>query len=380
MLRDPVISLRTFLFLYNSAGTILISFLPIYYQSLGLSGSEIGWLLAVGPFVALLIQPVAGFLSDKWKTVKKLMIISIIGVILGAIILFSLNSFILLLLTSLIFFSFMSPLGALGDSLAQKTAKHFGVAFGSIRMWGSVGFGLSALLTGQLLFRIGVENILYPFLFFAIGTLIVSFFISDVTTSSRAVGLLDALSLLKNTKLTLFMAVTMFISLPHRMNDSYFGIYMKQIGGNESLIGWAWFIATVVEALIFFISTNWFKRFKELNLIIVIALVYGIRYISMGLIDNPVFILFLQPLHGITFAILYTAAIQYVSRIVPEHILGTAHLLFISVFFGISGMVGSLLGGWILETFNGSVLYWTMGTMAIIGSGAVFVYKTFQKD
>ncbi|WP_370876199.1 MFS transporter [Neobacillus ginsengisoli] len=83
---------------------------------------------------------------------------------ISSIVLFQVNSFWILLLLCAIFFSFMLPVGALGDSLALNTSQLVGTSFGRIRMWGSIGFALTSLLGGQILSRIGVNHLLYPYL------------------------------------------------------------------------------------------------------------------------------------------------------------------------------------------------------------------------
>ena len=121
MRNRPIIYLSLFLFFFHSSVTVIMSFLPIYFQERELSGTQIGWLMAVGPFTALFAQPFWGYMSDKYKTVKKILIICLIGVIFSSILLFQMNSFVSFLFLCGIFFSFFGPIGALGDSLTQKT-------------------------------------------------------------------------------------------------------------------------------------------------------------------------------------------------------------------------------------------------------------------
>ena len=37
------------------------------------------------------------------------------------------------------------------------------------------------------------------------------------------------------------------ISIGHRANDSFMGIYITELGGNEGLVGLAWFIGVISE-------------------------------------------------------------------------------------------------------------------------------------
>src|SRR5699024_3811456 len=78
-----------------------------------------------------------------------------------------------ILITGIIFFFFVTPIEPLSDSMAQRRANEVGVSFGAIRSWGAVGFAVSSLLVGELLARIGIQYMIFPYFFFALTALIV---------------------------------------------------------------------------------------------------------------------------------------------------------------------------------------------------------------
>lgn len=172
--------LKMLIFFFHVTNTIIISFLPLYLKFKGLSGTEIGWVLAVGPLASIISQPFWGYLSDKYKTVKWVLIMTIIGMLIFSILFFQMNQLIFILIFGAFFYFFSSPVGALGDSLAQRQADLLNISFGSIRTWGSIGFALSSLIIGQLLNIYGVEFMRWPYLFFGTVLLVIAFKIDDV--------------------------------------------------------------------------------------------------------------------------------------------------------------------------------------------------------
>jgi PPP family 3-phenylpropionic acid transporter len=374
---NPSINLKAFLFFFHSTITIIISFLPLFLQEKGLSNTEIGWILAIGPLAAIFSQPLWGFLSDKYKSVKRVLLTCLIGMFLFSILLFSVSSFLAFVISAFLFFFFMTPVGALGDSLSQKTADQQGISFGSIRMWGSVGFAVTSLLCGQIFSYIGVGNIMIPYVFYAIVSILICLSIIDVKVSKKPVHTSGALELIKDKRISIFLLIIILISITHRTNDSFIGIHMMDIGAETTLIGWAWFIGVLTEAIVFGLSAFWYKKYHELTFIILAGFLYGIRFIAVSFIQDPVHLLFLQPLHGICFGLFYTAAFKYMTKVIPEELLGTGHLLFVSVFFGFSGILGSLGGGYIMEATNGAVLYKTLGYTALLGSIGMFFFKLY---
>ncbi|WP_078595747.1 MFS transporter [Evansella clarkii] len=373
--------LKGMLFFFHSSMTILISYLPVYFQALGLTGGQIGVLLAAGPAASIIAQPFWGFMSDKWKTVKRVLLICLSGALATGFIVFQVTEYLLLIPLIYLFFTFMSPAGGLGDSLAQKVSVVKGVSFGSIRMWGSLGFAFSSLGGGIILTQIGIMNIYYVLAFFIVIALFFTYFAPDSEPSKKPVKLINALKLAKNMKLLLFLLMCFAISLTHRINDSFIGLYIIELGGNESYIGMAWFIGVATEALVFALSVYWMRKFHPLTLIAIAGAVYVVRWLLMAAVPNPEFLLAVQVLHGISFGMFYLTAFQFVSKLLPEELESTGHLLFISVFFGISGVIGSLIGGTVMNYFELSVLYWIMFFLALTGLAGALLYRaSFLKN
>ncbi|WP_226659668.1 MFS transporter [Guptibacillus hwajinpoensis] len=377
--RDTVFFLSLFLFFFHGANTIIISFMPVYFQHSGMSESKIGSILAIGPLAAILAQPFWGYMSDKFGTIKKVLLVTLVGVAIVSVFLLTNSHYMFILISAAVFYVFMSPTGALGDSLAVKTAASVNKNFGSIRTWGSIGFAVSTLLVGQFFALFGISMILIPFMFMIMIAFLTALRVSDVETHHKPVTVFDAIKIGKNGRFLLFLGIILFLTIPHRANDSFIGLYLTELGGNESQIGLAWFVAVASEAIIFATSHYWFKRFNEIVFIIIAGLIYAVRWFGLAYMGGPVAVILLQIFHGVTFGVFYIAAFQYVTRLVPDHMQATGHLLFISVFFGLSGILGSLFGGLILERSSGATLYAVMGCCTLVGCIVLLFYRIVDK-
>ncbi|WEG15468.1 MFS transporter [Alkalihalophilus pseudofirmus] len=374
-----VYRLMAYLFFAYSTMTIVMSYIPLYFQADGLSGNEVGILMAIGPFATIIAQPFWGFMSDKYKTIKRMIVISAIGVVIAAAGFMLMGQFYGYLIMMFVLFLFLSPLTALGDSLSQKTATLKGVSFGRIRMWGSLGFATTSLLTGYVLTTIGVERVMIPMIIMAVLALVMALTIEDVKGTNKPVTIISALKIGLNKKLMFFLLCVVFISITHRANDSYLGLYIVDLGGAESLIGWAWFVGVSAEALVFATSPLWFRKFNPLSFIVIAGFIYSIRWVLMGMITSPWMVLPLQLTHGISFGMFYIAAFQYVNKLIPEHLQATGHVLFITTFFGLSGIFGSLFGGWMIDGFGLKALYFCLGVSALIGVAGLMIFNQKTK-
>ncbi|WP_339229415.1 MFS transporter [Oceanobacillus sp. FSL K6-2867] len=372
--QKSLIPLKTLFVSFHASNTILISFLPLYLYYRGLNGTEIGWVLAVESCASLLAQPIWGYLSDKFKTVRKILFICVIGLLIGSSIFFQMDTLSTILITGAAFYFFATPIGALSDSLAQRRADELNVSFGSIRMWGSVGFAISALIVGKILDQFGVQYMIWPYLFFGFVILLVLIPMQDVKVESEPVKLKDVRRIVANKPFLLFLAVIVFITITHRMNDYYIALYIAELGGSESLVGLAWFMGVISEAAVFALAGFWFRKYRTLIFIIFAAILYTIRWFLYAYVDDPMHVIALQFMHGLTFGVFYTAAFEYVTRLIPSFLQSTGHLIFFSVYFGLSGIIGSLAGGPIIEVFGGSTMYLFMGSLAAIGTVSLILY------
>src|SRR5690625_2776961 len=281
--RKALLPLKLLLFHFHATNTIVLSFLPLYLAYKGLNGTEIGWVLAIGPFASIISQPFWGYLSDKYKTIKRFLIISIIGMLIGSIIFFQVNHIIAILVFGAIFYFFSSPVGALSDSLAQRRAQELRISFGSIRTWGSIGFGFSTLIIGEILNNTGVEYMVWSYVILGSILLIVAFKISDVKVDSTPIQFHDINKLVKNKPFILFLLIMMLITITHRANDSFIGLYISSFGGTERLVGIAWFVGVISEAIVFALAGYWFRKYNPLTFIIISSFIFAVRWILYGI-------------------------------------------------------------------------------------------------
>ncbi|MET3684386.1 PPP family 3-phenylpropionic acid transporter [Alkalibacillus flavidus] len=366
--------LKLFLFAFYATHTIILSYIPLYLEDLKLSGTEIGWVLAIGPLAALISEPFWGYVSDKYKTVKRIVLLLLAILLPVSMVFFNVYSLALILLLAFLLYFFSAPITAFGDSLSQRRADELHISFGSIRMWGSIGFATSSLVVGQYLTLTDIQNIIWPYLLFGVIALIVSLRLTDAEPAQEPVNLQSVKQLFKNGKLMTFLVLIMFITITHRTSDSYIGIYINDLGGTESLVGIAWFVGVISEAAIFATAGYWFRKYKTLFFIIAAGALYTLRWFLFGIIDDPWIAIGLQFMHGLTFAVMYLTAFDYITRLIPKVVEGTGHLMFHTVFFGISGIIGSLAGGSIIDYLGVHALYLILAGLALIGTISLTIF------
>ena len=372
--KDSLWPLKMLLFSFYGANTMVVSFLPLLLTYRGLSAQEIGWVLAIGPAVSIIAQPFWGFISDKFQTVRRVLIITLIGLLISGFFYFQAETLIIILGLSIIFYFFQSSIAPLSDSLAQRRAEQFGVPFGSIRTWGSIGFATFSILIGEVIEWTGIQYLIIPYFFMASVTLFISTRVEDVVVERASIQFKDLQRLFKNPPLILFLAVLFLVAVTHRMNDSYMSLLINELGGGDNIVGIAWFVGVVSEALVIAFAGKWFKKLHPLIFIASSGLIFSLRWMLYSLITIPIIIVGLQVLNGLSYGVFFVMSFQYVTRLIPVQLQTSGHLMYSTVIFGVSGIVASVGGGYLFEHFGGATLYFVMAIVALLGSCFILIY------
>ena len=142
---------KAYYFCYYGAAASLIPYLPIYYQSIGLSGKEIGLLVAIPPLLMLIGAPLWGGLADATQQHKRLLMLAV-ALALGSVAVLSIISRFLILIPVVAAYAlFIAPVMPLVDNTVMAMLGERSGKYGKQRLWGAVGWGISAPTVGWLI-------------------------------------------------------------------------------------------------------------------------------------------------------------------------------------------------------------------------------------
>src|SRR5215218_3716814 len=126
----PVRAASLFYFAFFAAQAAYGPFLAVYYTEIGLTGSEIGLLAAIGPLVSLLIGPSISAIADRRSQRVGLLVMSLVGTALLLLLLPIPKSFVWFLPVLALLNVVGSPAVSIADSLVARMAARRGVAYG----------------------------------------------------------------------------------------------------------------------------------------------------------------------------------------------------------------------------------------------------------
>lgn len=281
--------------------------------------------------------------------------------------LFSVNSFVLLVIYALLVYFFLMPLDPLTESLNFTVSEIARISYGSIRTYGALGYAVLSLIAGFAMDYFGVNSISILFVLLGLISFGVIWFMPNVQASSKPVTMAGLKQVLRNKEMLLFLVLVFISSVPARMNDTFLGIHIRALGGDTSLVGITFFLSATSEIIIFALSFWWLRKGKELEMITIATSFYFVRFIASAFVTSPVALTLVQILQMVTFPIFYTAAIQYLYQIMPKEWRATGQTVLALLFFGLSGIIASYAGGYIYKELGGHTFYFIISIMSFIG-------------
>ncbi|WP_195571601.1 MFS transporter [Paenibacillus sp. 1001270B_150601_E10] len=365
--------LRAYTFAIFMISAVIISYMPLYFKSLGFDSVQIGFLYSLGPMISIVSNFIWGVTSDRLQTIKKVILFLLTAITVMAFFVGMAKSYVAVIVLMSAFNFFYYPLFPLTDSLSIVTSQAKGKSFIGIRVFGSIGFAVSALLLGLLLGRIGASYTIYVILVLSLISLLLATMIKDRRASVKKMEFGGLWTILKQREVLLFFLCALLLAIAHRMNEAFIGLSIVMLGGPESIVGYAWMISAVSEIPIFFLLNAYGNRFKELPLLTVSAIMYTLRFLIAASVSDPYLLMSTQAMHSVSFGIFYFVAVRHLSNIIPEQYRATGMAIYTIVWSSLAGLLSGAIGGPLLESYGKDTVFYAACGFAIVAGIGFFL-------
>jgi PPP family 3-phenylpropionic acid transporter len=294
-----------FYFLYYAAAAVLIPFLAIYYQSLGISESQIGLLAGIMPLIFLLGAPLWTGIADATRRYRLWFSITMIGSILLTL-LISRSSLITTLIPSVAMFAFFSaPVMPLMDNATMNWLGKHHAQYGKIRLWGAIGWGVSAPLAGWVIEAASLRWIFWLYSALMLLSLLASARIPMNQPSSTTAYWNGVRILARDRHWILFLMLVFAGGVSLSAISSFLFVFMSELGADTTLMGLALTVATASELPMLFFSKPLLERLGARGLLVAAVGTGSVRALSYSFVTAAWMILPIQLLHGLSFSAMW---------------------------------------------------------------------------
>ena len=165
----------------------------------------------------------------------------------------------------------------------------------------------------------------------------------------------DIGALLANRAFLLTVAVAALILASHAMHDAFAVIRWRAAGFSNGLVSVIWSEAVIAEVVVFLLLGPWLlRRWRPATCAALAALAGALRWAVVSQTVTPAFIACVEPLHGVTFALLHLACMRIIADVVPDGLAASAQAFYGTVAAGVCTALITLVSGPLYGHFGGN--------------------------
>jgi PPP family 3-phenylpropionic acid transporter len=345
-----------FYFSCYAAQGAYIPFLSVFFARHDLLGSEIGLLGAVGPLMALLVAPGLLALADRLGWRVRLLTLCLAATALILLLMALPDSFAGFLVVMTLLSLAGSPILSISDGLVARMAVRRGLAFGKMRLWGSLSWAIASVIGGALWQEVGF------FLMFPVASLLLLAAIpfarlleEDRIVESHARPRLKVV--IADVRIRVVLIATFLLGLAMSVTMVFAPVYLDKVGGGQFLVGLFFAVLAVTELPVMHWSDAILKRLGgPLTLILSYAL-FGSAYLGLSLITSPVLLLGVGVIHGLGFGLFLPTTVRLVADWGPPEWSSTSQGIMNAGLWGLAPLLAGPLGGIVYDSLGPAAVF-----------------------
>lgn len=367
------IPLTLFWFVYFGSLGIFFPYFALYLrENAGLSGTEVGFVLAIAPLIGMVAQPFWGHLADRTGARSRMLAFLTLGTALAYLGLGAAEGFwpivaaaVPMAIVGTAVFPMMT---AVSLAILRHAGRH---AFGNVRVWGTIGYFILVIVFPWILERYrptaveaspGVSQpglgLMFPvaagLVFIAAG---IAFLLPKRGLVSLRAARGDWRELLHNRR---FLGLLFFsLSANFLMHGSMwlFPLFVRSRGGDLETIRNMWILMLVFEIPLVLLTGSGLKRLGARGLLVAGVVAGGLRWFLSAVTGDATLLFSVQALHGVTVVGLNLGSPLYLDAVAPEKLRSTAQGILSMVGAGLAGVASNLTAGWFIDRAGIDVLY-----------------------
>jgi PPP family 3-phenylpropionic acid transporter len=369
----PLVAFGLLSFFYFATIGLFNPYAPLWFKELGFSTIVIGLIASLQSWTRVVAPYAWSWFGDHTgRHVQLIRIAAAASLVFAAGLLAAREVAWVALATGLLFVANSGVVPLSETAVANHLSRGQGidaVRYGRMRMWGSVGFILSVTLVGALLQVAGMA--LFPVVLVLVYALLL--WASTRLPEARSPVAHDAppppvWPLLRRPEVAWFFASVFFVVLAHAGLYAFFSLYLVSLGYGKAAVGALWAVSVAAEIVYFWFHGRWAGHLAPLRWLQVVALVTAARFAATaGAGHWPAVLVLAQISHAITFAAHHSTCITLLHRYFPGRSRGRGQALYSTLGYGLSGVLGGVCGGLIIDRLGFAAVFWAASAAALAG-------------
>lgn len=350
-------------------------------QSLGIPAGQIGMLSSMTTAAGIVAPPIWGVISDKIHSTRKCFVICLsfaaaLMALVPVVAAVSTGNYLWLFALLILVTLFTGPAYTMMEMwLVHVNDSEYGISYGSIRIWASMGFAVMGLIYVPLFKIWPITSAYWMYGLFAIPAVLLALWVPK--TGAETSGMKRAkLRDMPFKKLLTYWIIAYIIyftinQIPHNWKITYFIYVLTDYGYDASAFAAFMSVSAFLEVPTLLFSRRIIDRFGMVKPLVMCLLASAAECMLYTFGTSLVAIIIGQIIRGLQNGMMMACQIQYIHKLAPEGLATTTQAL-VSSIGTIASIVISLFGGFILEAMGVRPFYFLLVILQLFSAG-VFV-------
>lgn len=321
-------------------------------SSIGYDAMERGVILSGVAVVSLFLQLLSGILSDKFQTVKNIIVIGLLCFALASLISFreGLSNFILQFLIISLSGGLINTLCGLNDTWLMGISDESREALPFIKAFGSIGWATGSVLSSYIIlyfYNRGLRIIIVLLIFMTI-------YIMKYTENAKKIEMTGTAKvtndkglflILKNKRYWLLISI---LTLSYSLIVANSGVVidkMLELGASNVQISLKWSLGSLAEIPTFFIGSYLLKNIRSIRLLQLSIIASTLQFILFTIASTSSHMILITALQIFTTPLIMIASKMLIFEITPRNLANSSQMIALSIFTGIPSLLIPILAG-----------------------------------
>lgn len=342
-----------------------------FYGEIGLTNSQISLISAIPAFIALFVQPIWGSISDRTKYKRNVLTVALV---IAAAFSFAVQPVVQWYWPLLIVLTLMSmftlPIIPVSNAIAIEYTTETGHEFGPVRMMGTVGYQLIILLAG-FFFTTSLNGLYNVYGVLLLISALTTFMLPPVQGYQHGKEKISFTVFFKDKSLLLLFGLVFLAQMCSQFYLAFFSKHLGDLGISNSTTGIITTLCVILELPFLFFGNKLMKKASIWRWMWIGLILNAVRFLGLSVVKAPVLIVCFGALSvGLMACFEFFPAI-HLNEAVPKELRGTVQNTYTLIAFGVSRIVGTLIGGQIADHTSISFVFGIQG--AILLTAAVLL-------
>jgi PPP family 3-phenylpropionic acid transporter len=364
--------LSRFYFIYYFFVGAFVPYWGLYLQSEKFSAADIGILMSLFQISRIFAPNFWGWLADHTgKRAQWIRLTAFLG-LCGFIAVFWAHGFFWMFFVMAALSLFTSSTLPLAESLTLAHLATTNGHYSRIRMWGSLGFIVAAVILGFMIDSAGIASLLWFLLIVQVSLFVLSYTLPEPTVAPHEHDHFSIWQVIKQPNVIALLVGCSLMVTAHGVLYNFYSIYLSEHGYSKGAIGLLWSVGVICEIAIFMLMPKIMARFSLKAILLTSLVLAVIRFTLIGVsVDNLWMIILAQTLHAATFGSFHAASVEVVTQFFKGRHQAKGQAIYNSVAYGVGGAIGGIAGGYALQYLGGQQTFVLAAVFPLLGLAVI---------